>query len=121
MIPVTNNTAMPMYVGVHMIPAGETRHFPLDQVPEHLRPAAPEPEAPQATADPVADLLEGSVADIVPQLDALTTEQLEALGEREQVGKARKTLLAEIAERLLKRAGGEGGGTDGNQDGAGGA
>jgi hypothetical protein len=111
MTPVTNRTAMPIYVGSTMIPAGETRHFPDDQVPEHLRPVAPaDAAAPVVTTDapptdPMAVLLEGTVEDVTAQLGTLDPAQLDALDALEAAGKARKTLLAAIAEERLKRAG----------------
>lgn len=47
-IMVHNPTGCPIYVGASMVPAGESRDFPEDQVPEHLRPqetvVTPEPE-----------------------------------------------------------------------------
>lgn len=104
-IPVHNNTAMTIYVAGLMIPPGETRHFEEEQVPLHLRPAPVEQESePAAPADPLAELLQGSIAKITPELAAMSTENLEQLGELEQQGQARKGLLGAIAEELLKRA-----------------
>lgn len=117
-IPVTNDTKMPIYVAGLMIPAGETRHFDLDQVPPHLRPqpAAPAPAAP---ADPLAELLKRKVVDVVSAIPALSDDDLQRLGDLEQTGAARKTLLGALAEELLKRAdsraGGEGGQGSGEQ------
>lgn len=107
-IPVTNTGAMPIYVAGQMIPPGETRHFDADQVPHHLRPAAPEPE-PEVPNDPITALIGHSVKDIVAQLPGLALEQLEQLGDLEQAkgDDARKTLLGAIAEEQLKRAGSE--------------
>ena len=50
-VSVPNNTAMPIYVGSIMIPAGETRVFNEDEVPAHLRPPA---EAPVIETPPAA-------------------------------------------------------------------
>lgn len=103
-IHVTNSSAMPMYVAGQMIPPGETRHFDPDQVPPHLRPAAPAPE-PEPEADPVADILGHSVKDIKEMLPALSDDELEALGDAEQQAETpRTTLLGAIAEEQLKRA-----------------
>lgn len=103
-IPVTNESAMPIYVAGLMIPPGETRHFDLDQVPPHLRPAAPEPE-PEVQVDPVAELLKHSVKDLKEMLPTFNDQELEALGAAEQLAeKPRTTLLGAIAEEQLKRA-----------------
>ncbi len=37
-VPVTNTGIEPLYVGSSMVLPGDTRHFPLNEVPEHLRP-----------------------------------------------------------------------------------
>jgi hypothetical protein len=105
-VPVTNNTAMPIYVGVNMIPGGETRHFEESDVPEHLRPApAPEP-APTLPPDPLVELAGKGVKEIVEAIPSLSTADLERVGELEQAkGEgARKTLLSAMVEALLKRA-----------------
>lgn len=108
MIPVTNNTAMPIYVGAEMVPAGETRLFHESQVPEHLRPAAEPQPADEAPAQPdaVAELADKPAKDVIAGLETLTTEQLERLGELEQAkgDKARSTVLAAVSELILKRA-----------------
>lgn len=137
-IPIYNNTAMPIYVGGAMIPPGETRHFDIEQVPHHLRPAAPAVEE-EVAPNPLADILGHSVKDIVAMLPALHDDDLVAIGEAEQrAEKPRTTLLGAIAEEQLKRAeakaaggngdgevgagaGGDGAGGDGSADGADGA
>lgn len=105
-IPVTNNTEMPIYVGAAMIPPGDTRHFDVDQVPHHLRPvaAAPVEIAPAASGLLVA-LLEKSVAHIKEEFHSLTLEELEQMGELEQFGQARKSLLSALADEIMKRDG----------------
>lgn len=114
MIPVHNTTAMPIYVHGQMIPAGETRHFDASVVPPEYLPAEPEPVEAEPVVDTLAELLTGTVAEIVPQLDALGIEELERLGALEQTGQARKGVLGPIAEILLTRAGdpGASGGED---------
>lgn len=103
-IPVTNDTAMPIYVGSAMIPPGETRHFDEEQVPHHLRPEKPAEavSAPDPSAA-LAELLEGSVAEVKGSLSDLSLEDVERLGEMEQLGQKRKTLLAAIADEVLNR------------------
>ncbi|MBU1692289.1 MAG: hypothetical protein KJ958_05480 [Gammaproteobacteria bacterium] len=105
-IPVTNNTAMPIYVGSSMVPAGETRHFDIDHVPLHLRPVAAEVEAPFALDNNALVALIGeSVKNIIEAFPTLTLEELEQIGEIEQLGQNRKTLLSAIATEILKREG----------------
>lgn len=129
-IPVTNNTAMPIYVGAAMIPAGETRIFNEDEVPPHLR-SQPEPAAAPAPAvDPaeaakkaaeeaeaalLAGIVAGNAKGAIEALGKLTDEQLARLEKLEQERAidgqpaARKTVLEAISEEMLKRAA-EGGG-----------
>lgn len=122
-IPVTNNTAMPIYVGSAMIPAGETREFEENDVPLHLRPAqAPaEPVKPalspeeQAEADAaaakakreaeIAVIRAKSVKDAREHFSELSDEDLATLEALEQAeDEPRKTLLEAITEEQLQRA-----------------
>jgi hypothetical protein len=110
MIPVTNDTQMPIYVGAAMIPAGETRLFHEDQVPVHLRPAPTPAAEPEPPKDDVAELAKKSAKDIIDMVPNIDTSNLERLGEMEQArmkdGKPqpRTTVLAAISEEILKRA-----------------
>lgn len=104
-IPVSNTTAMPMYVGATMIPPGETFHFDEEVVPHHLRPAPAEEAAADVPLDPLADILSGTVPTITAALADLTIEQIERLGDLEQAGQARKGVLSAVSEVLLSRAG----------------
>ena len=110
--PVTNTTAMPIYVGLLMIPPGETRHFDLDQLPPEHRPApdVPEPEAPKDRLAEIAKMNAGSVVAILADLDAEDLARLQSL---EAAGKARITVLEAIAAEGLKRAQDK---TEGGQD-----
>ncbi|MCE5182370.1 MAG: hypothetical protein LLG15_11260 [Betaproteobacteria bacterium] len=104
-IAVTNNTQMNMHVGSNIVPPGETRDFPESQVPHHLRPVdAEEPEKKEEQIDLLAEMLSSKVADIIAKIPSLSDADLERLGEMEQVGKSRTTLLSAIAEALLHRA-----------------
>lgn len=115
-IPVENKTEMPMYVGSTMILPGETRHFEEHQVPAHLRPAATT-AAPEVPAEDPADvavreLLEHTVAEVAVLIQerkgdgqpTLSDDDLARLKAAEEAGKARKSLLAAIAEEELRRA-----------------
>ncbi|MDP1674844.1 MAG: hypothetical protein Q8L65_17245 [Burkholderiales bacterium] len=106
-IPVTNSTQMPIYVGATMIPAGETRHFDLADVPHHLRPAAVEAESAPEASDPVADLQKKPLKEIRAALNSLSGSDLQRLSELESAAKSpRKSLLEEIAAIQLAGAGG---------------
>lgn len=114
-IPVINNTAMPIYVGSAMIPAGETRDFEENDVPLHLRPApAAAPAAPEKPADPaavrktdLAELLKHPVKDVREHFSAFSDEDLTTIETLENAAeKPRSTLLEAIAEEQLQRAGG---------------
>lgn len=104
-IPVSNNTAMPMYVAGMMIPPGETRHFDPEQVPVHLRPAPVAEPKEETQFDPIEELRAGTVKEIVAQIPELADDVLEALGAAEQSDKnPRTSLLSAIAEEQLTRA-----------------
>lgn len=118
-IPVTNNTAMPIYVGSNMIPPGETRHFDEADVPEHLRPAKAAPVVEAVAEDPIQALSEKPAKDIIAAIPELGVEALEKLGDIEQLReKPRSTVLAALSEALLARAEGSGEG-DGEGEGTG--
>lgn len=103
-IPVTNNTEMPIYVGSSMVPPGETRHFDEQDVPHHLRPVADAAVTPdEQQADLIVDLAAGTVKAAIEQIPALSLADLERLGELEQTGQARVTLLSALSDELLKR------------------
>ncbi len=103
-IPVSNNTAMSLYVGAAMVPPGETRHFEESDVSHHLRPAKDETPAVVSKEDPLAKLLQGNVKDIAAALPGMTMADIERLGELEQQGQARKGVLSAVSTALLDRA-----------------
>jgi len=104
-IPVTNDTAMPIYVGAAMIPPGETRHFEEDDVPHHLRPQVAEIKTEDTPLDPLAELLKGTVPSVVLALPDMSIADIERLGDLEQQGQGRKGILSAIAEIMLAKAG----------------
>lgn len=129
-IPIHNDSPNPIYVGTAMVAPGDTRVFAESDVPPHQRPEveqvndinvveSPAPvvvassdvaitgEGDKAEVDNDAALhalLEGSVASISKQLGDLSDADLERLGDLEQLGQARVTLLSAIAEAQLTRA-----------------
>lgn len=103
-IPVTNTTAMPMYVAGLMIPPGETRHFDAEQVPAHLRPVAADPE-PEAWIDPLEAVAAQPVKAIVDLLPEMPDTDLVRLLELDEAdGSPRKTLHEAVAAEQLRRA-----------------
>lgn len=102
-IPIKNESEMPMYVNSSMILPDETRHFDEADVPHHLRPANADVPAVDSEEDALAELANGSVQAAIDQLPKLSTVDLDRLGELEQTGKARVTLLSAIAEEILNR------------------
>jgi len=116
LIPIENKTEMPIYVGSIMILPGETRHLEDHQVPLHLRPAPAEEAPATAQGDPaesaIRELLEHTVADLSALIrerkddgqPKLSDDDLQRLKAAEEAGKARKGVLAAIAEEELRRA-----------------
>ncbi len=103
-IPVTNNTAMPIYVAGLMIPPGETRHFDAAQVPAHLRPVAAEPE-PEVWVDPLEAVVAQSVKAIGELLPEMADADLVRLLELDEAtGSPRKSLHEAVAAEQLRRA-----------------
>lgn len=128
-IPIHNDSANPIYVGTAMVAPGDTRVFNEADVPPHQRPDAQvddidvvESPAPVVVAGSdvalagegsgghadndamLHALLEGSVASVNKQLGELSDADLERLGDLEQLGQRRITLLSAIAEAQLQRA-----------------
>lgn len=98
-IPYFNDTTHTVFVGGVMVPAGESRLVDARLLPQHeVHEPAPE------QADPLAELLKGTVAEVVAKLPELEHDDLERLGELEQLGQARKGILGPIAETLLATA-----------------
>lgn len=102
-VPVENKGKSPIYVAGVMIPPGETRHFADDMLPPEFRSAAPVAAEVEA-GDPLAELLDGNVHEVMGGLDVLSADFLLRLEALEQAGKNRKGVLAAIAEELLRRA-----------------
>lgn len=69
-------------------------------VPVEVKQAAHEPGSSEAEAKAPADILDGTVVAIQPQLASLTKAQLEQLMARETVGRNRKGLLAVLSAEI---------------------
>lgn len=114
-IAVSNNTKGIWWVAGQMVPAGETRHFDLEQVPEHMRPKADTPAVVEpAEPDPIGELQAKSINDVMEMVPALTDAELVQLREREAaVLSPRTTLLAKLDKEVLDRAAVNSGAGDG--------
>ncbi len=110
LVPFTNETDRFVTVGLFTIPPGQTRSVEAFLHPDYSAPAdAPVEE--QGDVD-VSELdlamqllLDGNVDSVLAAMADLPDEELERLGELEQLGKSRKGVLGAVAEHLLNRAG----------------
>lgn len=94
-----NTTAAPIYIGGVAIAPGAARLVDARLVPG----AEVKTEVPPA-GDPLLDLLDGSVADVVAKLEGMSDAELDQLEAAEKGGKTRKGVLAGITEERLRRA-----------------
>ncbi len=94
-----NPTDAPMYVGGVLIPPGAARLVDARLVPG----AEVRVEAPPA-GDPLLDILDGSVADVVGKLEGMSDAELDQLEAAEVAGKTRKGVLAGLTEERIRRA-----------------
>lgn len=101
-VPIENKGQNTLFIGGMMIPGGETAHFEEDDLPPEYRRAA-EPLA-EAALDPLGDLLEGNVHEVVDGLSVLSDDFLARLEVLEGEGKKRKGVIEAIASERLARA-----------------
>lgn len=85
-----------------MIPAGDTRLVDARLLPEPVMAAVLTPEG--AAALDLEALLQGTVAEVMLVLSDLSREEVEQLGELEQIGQARRGILGPVADLLLTSA-----------------
>lgn len=104
-VPVTNNTKMTLWVGPYMVAPGETKILPAHHVPEHLHlGVADDADEHLSDVDQVTYLLAANATVVVNDLHNLSDEELARAKALEVEGKARKSVLAAIAELELSRA-----------------
>lgn len=101
-VPYHNDSDKYVHIGATMIAPNDTRDVEETEIPGYTAPGAVAKVA--APADPLGGLLKGNVASVTAALADLPLADVEKLGELEQAGQHRKTLLAAIAEELLNRA-----------------
>lgn len=124
LIPVTNNTEAPIYLGSRMLLPGDTRHFPEAEVPAYLRlpeghvsctgleavqpvddeaaPGGPARTPEPAPADPLQAILAGSPEEIAQRLQAI--DDTAVIGQLEDIELAkddacRREVLGLLADR----------------------
>lgn len=103
-VPYYNGGKTTIVIGCVSIAPGVTRPVDATMIPN----AVPQtPEEPPAPADPLATMLDGTVAEIVAALPNLSFDELQRLQTLEQEGKGRTTLLEAINTRLIELAAAE--------------
>lgn len=103
-VPYTNNTKNIQHVGNKTIMPGQTREVEESHIHAHF--GKPAESAPQKETENILDtLLAGKVESVVAGLDALSSDDLDAVEKMEQdAKKPRRGVLNAIAELRLKRA-----------------
>ena len=99
--PYFNDTNHVVFLGGVMIPVGDTRLVDARLLSEPIMAAV---SMPEGTAIDLEALLQGTVAEVVLVLPDLSREEVEQLGELEQMGQARRGILGPVADRLLSSA-----------------
>lgn len=103
-VPVTNTTKANLHLAGKVIAPGDTRHIDITMVPDHLLPKERSEEVTEAPADPIVELLSGTVPEVGKALPDLDDEQLNAVEANEKVGQQRKGVLEAITAERLRRA-----------------
>lgn len=102
-VPYQNDTDSPVHIGNVTIMPGNTRDVEETHIPGHK---GKEIATQDTQPHPLGDLLKGNVGVVAQALNGMAFEDVELLGELEQAGQARKTLLAAIATEILARQAG---------------
>lgn len=103
-----NTSDQPQYVAGQLVQPNETIWVDAKDHPDYQAIGVdPSQPAPQHIIDV---LLGGAESDCIAALPSLCADDLDELGEREQLGAARKTILSAIAQLKLTRANAEHGG-----------
>jgi len=96
---IENTGNSPMYYGNTMIPAGESR---MVEKRGNARPATV--VTGPNLVELMAQFLDRTLSQILPELMAMTNEALDLAESEEQAGKKRKTLIEAIQAERIKRA-----------------
>lgn len=100
-VPFFNDSEHYKTIGTTLVPPGETREVDAALLSGYQPLLAPEPDAPRHIVDV---LLAGPVSELLAALPSLAREDLELLGQREQVEAARREVLGAVSQRLLDAA-----------------
>lgn len=111
-IPYFNDADHIVFMGGVMVPPGETRL--VDEALIVADPAVADDGGNAAVVDSpdsfniekLEELLKNKQDDVLKAIPGLSLASVEALGELEQAGQARKGILGAVAERLLESAAG---------------
>ncbi|AXF86762.1 hypothetical protein DTO96_102518 [Ephemeroptericola cinctiostellae] len=96
-----NTSQEPQYVGGFLIMPGDTREVYAHDVPGYTAIGV---DQSQPVARHIVDVLsDGAEGDVLAAIPSLCDDDLIDLGEREQGGAARKSVLGAISEALLTR------------------
>jgi len=102
-VPFFNDSKVRRTIGGRAVAPGATLFVDERDHPDYTPPPAQRPR--KQHSDPVLELLDNPVADIVPDLPKLTDEQFDKLQQAEKDGnKTRKSLLKAFDEEHLRRA-----------------
>jgi len=99
-VPYTNNLDRPVSIGGKRIAPGQTRSVEQTMIPGYEAKAAPAPPP----SDPVLEILDDSIKNIVPRLPDLSDEDFDRLRQAEADGKSRSGLEEAFEEEALRRA-----------------
>lgn len=102
-LPFTNHGTAPIYVGAVLVRPGETRNVDPRYIPGAVVESAATPPPESKT---IEAFLAGSAKDVIAALAGLSDADLALAEAAETADKARKSVLAEMAELKIKRAAG---------------
>ncbi len=96
-----NTSQEPQYIGGFLIMPGDTREVFAHDVPGYNVTGV---DQSQPVARHIVDvLIDGAEGDLIAAIPSLCDDDLIDMGEREQAGAARKSVLGAISEALLTR------------------
>ena len=111
-VPIKNSGKTVMHVANVLIPPGETKVFDAADLPPHMQPARGPAPLPTEPDDPLLELLDENVPEIVKAIQSrgadgtpeLSNDDLIRLGEAEANGKTRKGLMNALDKERMRRA-----------------
>lgn len=95
--PFTNTAKHVVFIGTTLVPPGETRFVDERLLASERSQSSGAAQPP----DPLTELLKKNVSGVIAGIEDLTIDDLEKLGDLEQLGQHRKGVLSAISERIL--------------------